>query len=142
LKGVALIIGIAIMVFAVGIAVIPQFTSCGSQGKAIQISADKTVPMKCTWTGQGELALSLPVFAVGAMMAASRRKESIRNLSILGIILGVAVLLTSTMFIGVCATPGMLCNSVMLPSLILLGSLVILGSLIGLIASIKGKEAN
>jgi hypothetical protein len=140
MKGVALVIGIVIMVFAIGVATIPRFSTCESQGKSIITSNGKTVPMKCNWTGQAELALGIPLFAVGVMMTASRRKENIRNLSIMGIILGSAILLIPTVLIGVCATPGMLCNSVMLPSLVFFGSLVILTGIVGLIASFKVKE--
>lgn len=73
-------------------------------------------------------------------MIASRRKENIRNLSILGVILGVVVLLLPTVLIGVCTTAGMLCNSAMSPALILIASLIILAGITGLIVSLRTKE--
>jgi hypothetical protein len=142
LKSILLVIGIVIMIFAVGVAVIPRFTTCESQGKLITLANGKTIPMKCSWSGQAELALGIPLFAVGAMMTASRRKENIRNLSILAIVLGAVMLLVPTLLIGVCTTAGMLCNAVMSPALILVSSLVILAGIIGLIVSLKAKEQN
>ncbi len=85
--------GIALMIFAIAIAVIPQFNTCEYNGKAIELQNGKTVPMKCKWTAQAEMALAIPLVGVGAMMAASRRKESKRNLAITGGILGVIAIM-------------------------------------------------
>ncbi|MCX6007053.1 MAG: DUF4418 family protein [Chloroflexi bacterium] len=140
MKGVALVTGIIIIVLAVSIAAIPQFTTCGSQGKMLTTSTGTVIPMKCTWTGQAELALSLPLFAVGVLLLISRRKESLRNLSFMGMILGALVILLPTNLIGVCAAPGMICISVMMPAMIFFGTLTILTSIVVLIISVWTKE--
>ncbi|MFB0535360.1 MAG: DUF4418 family protein [Anaerolineae bacterium] len=129
-----------IIVLAILIGAIPQFTDCQSQGRALTLANGKQVSMKCHWTGQGELALAVPFVAVGALMGFSRRKESQRNLGLVGIVLGVLVILLPTALIGVCASPDMLCNSVMRPALILLGSVVTAISLLIVVSSIRGQD--
>jgi hypothetical protein len=100
-----------------------------------------TTPMKCSWTAKAELAVAVPLFVVGAIMSFSRRRETRIGLSILGTILGIAVLLLPTSLIGVC-TSNMLCNTVMKPVLLATGSLATAVSMVGIAFSIgvKGKE--
>jgi hypothetical protein len=62
--------------------------------------------------------------------AVSRRKESRRIISALGVLLGAVVILLPTYLIGVCASADMLCNSVMKPTLILAGTRIIAISLV------------
>lgn len=131
--------GIALMIFAIAIAVIPQFSTCEYNGKAIETAAGKFVPMKCKWTAQAELGLAIPLVGVGAMMAASRRKESKRNLAIAGGILGVVAIMIPTQLIGVC-TSNMPCNNVMEPSLIAFGSLVTAFSVGAVVMAQRKKE--
>lgn len=134
------VFGIVLLVVALAIAVIPNFTDCQSQGKAITMASGKTTPMKCHWTGRAELATAVPLLGVGAMMTFSRRRQSLMNLSILGIILGAVVMALPTSLIGVCTTPGMICNSVMKPSLLALGGVVTGISLVSIVASSRKKE--
>ena len=47
----------AILVLAIVIGVVPQFTDCQSQGRALALTNGKTVPMKCHWTAQAALAI-------------------------------------------------------------------------------------
>jgi len=131
---------VLIVVMALVIAIVPQFTDCQSQGRAIELANGKTVAMKCHWTATAELALAIPIAAVGILLGFSRRKESMRNLSILGIVLGAVAILVPTTLIGVCASPDMLCNSVMRPLLILMGVLLVVISVISLIASRRITE--
>lgn len=126
---------VLIVILALVIAIVPQFTDCQSQGRALQLSTGKTVAMKCHWSATAELALAIPVAVVGLLLGFSRRKESIRNLSILGIVLGAVAILVPTVLIGVCASPDMICNSVMRPVLILMGTLLVAISVVTLIAS-------
>ena len=131
--------GIALMVFAIAIAVIPQFSTCEYNGKSIQTASGTTVPMKCKWTAQAELGLAIPIVGVGALMTASRRKESKRNLAIAGGILGIIAIMVPTQLIGVCSS-GMPCNLVMKPSLIALGSMVTAFSAVGVVMAQRKKE--
>jgi hypothetical protein len=133
------ILGVVILVLAIAIAAIPQFTTCESQGKMLILTSGKTVPMKCSWTARSEIAVAVPLFAVGAMMIPGRRKESQFFLSIFGVVLGIFAVLLPTKLIGVCSS-NMLCNTVMKPSLLALGSVTILMGLIGIVINRNRKE--
>jgi hypothetical protein len=131
---------VVLIVLAVGIAVVPMFTDCLSQGKSLKTTTGMSVPMKCHWSGVAELALAVPLAVVGGLLAFSRRKESRRNLSIVGAALGAVAILVPTALIGVCASSDMLCNSVMRPALILMGTLTIAMSLVGLVIGGRSPE--
>ena len=133
-------LGIALIVIALAIAIVPFFTDCQSQGKTLTTDTGKTVPMKCHWTGIAEIGVAVPLLAVGAIMTASRRKGDLRNLGILGIILGAMAIAFPAGLIGVCQTPTMLCHSAMQTSLIVLGSLAIVGSIVAVVLSRKTNE--
>ncbi len=128
--------GIGFVALALVAAITPLFTDCQSQGRAITLANGKTIPMKCHWTGQAELALALPLVAVGMMTTASRRRETIRALSVAGIFLGAMVLFVPSMLIGVCASNDMLCNLIMRPTLMMAGALT-MG--IGLVTLIRAR---
>ncbi len=121
--------GIALVVLALAIAIVPAFTDCQSQGKALTTTNGKTVPMKCHWTGIAEIGVAVPLLTVGAMMTANRRRDDLRSLGVVGVILGVMAISFPFGLIGVCATPTMVCHTVMRPTLIILGSLAVVGSI-------------
>jgi len=131
---------VLMVVLALVIGIVPQFTDCQSQGRALELPTGKTVAMKCHWSATAELALAIPIAAVGVLLGFSRRKESMRNLSILGIVLGAVTILVPTVLIGVCASADMLCNSVMRPLLILMGVLLVVISVVTLLASNRITE--
>jgi len=120
-----------LILFSLLIGIAPQFTDCQSQGRSIELANGRTIPMKCHWTGQAEIVVAGPMLAVGGFMGFNKRKESLRALSILGIILGVFAVLIPTYLIGVCASFEMLCNSLMKPILIFSGVVVSVASLVG-----------
>jgi hypothetical protein len=130
-------VAVLMILLSVLIGVIPLYTDCESHGRALTLADGRQIPMKCHWTAQAESAVAVPLFATGALLTTSKKKESMRNLGILGAILGVFVILLPTALIGVCANPEMVCNSVMKPTLILTGSLVIALSLFGVVKSFK-----
>lgn len=132
--------GIVIIVLAVAIAVVPAFTDCQSQGKSLVTSTGKAVPMKCHWSGIAEIGVAVPMLAVGAIMAVNRRKNNVMTMGVLGVVLGGLAIAFPNGLIGVCATPTMLCQTVMKPALTVLGSLAIVGSLGVMILSRKAKE--
>jgi len=131
--------GIALIVLALGIAIIPNLTDCLSQGMTLTLANGSTAPMKCHWTSQAEMALSVPLLAVGAMMFTAKRKDSLRNLSIIGGVIGLAVLAVPTYLIGVCATPSHLCHSVEYPTLLAMGGFVTGIGLLGTVVAQKIK---
>lgn len=116
---------IVILVLAVLIAVVPQYTDCESHGRMLTLDNGKQVSMKCHWTARAELGLGLPLAGVGLMMFGSRRKESRRILGIAGIALGAVTIMLPANLIGVCMNPDMPCLAIMKPSLLLMGTLVI-----------------
>ncbi len=133
------VLGVTIIALALAITIIPQFTNCQAQGHLLKLADGRTVPMKCTWTARAEIATGVPILAVGSMMLFTRKRESLRHLGVLGLILGVLVMLLPTSLIGVCSS-SMLCNTVMKPSLLAFGSLVTAASLIGVTLSLRKGE--
>jgi len=116
------VLGVTLIVLALALAVVPRFTDCQSQGKAIELASGKTVPMKCHWTGVAEIGVAAPLLALGAMITVNRRKSSLMPLGIMGVVLGALAVSFPAGLIGVCQNPMMLCASVMKPVLITLGS--------------------
>jgi hypothetical protein len=126
-------VGAIIIALALAIGIIPQFTDCLSQGGAIELPSGATIPMRCHWTRQAEVAVALPLLVVGIAMVASRSKPALRVLSIVAISLGLAAVLLPTYLIGVCVSQEMICNLVMKPTLLLAGILTMAVGLVGLI---------
>jgi len=116
---------LSLIILALLIAIVPIFSDCLSAGRMLTLADGREIPMKCHWTGRAELGLGLPLLAVGLTMFFSRRKESKRNLGIVGVTLGVVTILLPTVLIGVCGMPDMPCHAIMQPALTLMGILVI-----------------
>lgn len=133
-------IGILMVVLALVVGIVPMFTDCESQGRMLTLADGRQISMKCHWTARAELALAVPLAAVGGIELFNKRKETKITLSILGIVLGILVILLPTALIGVCGNPEMICNMVMKPALILGGSIISGLSLISLYQSISKKE--
>jgi len=124
------ILGVTIIVLALAISIIPSFTDCASQGGALTLASGKEIPMKCHWTAKAEIAVGVPLMAVGAVTVVNRRKQALMALGIVGGLLGLfAILLTTNGLIGVCTTPTMICRTVMKPAMTVLGSAAIAASL-------------
>ena len=120
---------VSLVVLAVLISVVPQFTSCESQGRMLTLKDGRQVSMKCNWTARAELGIGLPLIAVGTTMFFSRRKETRRYLGLVGATLGALAILLPTGLIGVCSNPDMTCLSTMKPATILIGAVVVGASL-------------
>lgn len=119
------IAGALSILLALALAIVPQFSDCASQGRALTLADGRQIPMKCHWTARAEIAVAAPLAMTGALLLVSRRRESVRLLSGIGAVAGVAAILLPTALIGVCGNPDMICNSFMRPFLILTGSLVV-----------------
>jgi hypothetical protein len=126
------VLGIILMLLAVGLIAVPRFTDCESQGKAIETATDGMVPMKCHWAGIAEIGVAIPMYVVAAVMIINRRRKTLTFLSLLGMVLGGLAIAFPTRLIGVCSDPMMLCSTVMKPVLVLLGGGAILASGTGL----------
>jgi hypothetical protein len=134
------IIGVLLIVLSLVVALVPMFTDCQSQGREIVLENGKTVAMKCHWSGRAELVVAIPLLVLGIMDIVNRNLLVLRNLSILGIVLGIFIILIPTNLIGVCISPDMICNSTMRPILILAGILVIVANVVGLWISRKPQD--
>lgn len=134
------VFGVILVVLAIAVAIVPMFTDCQSQGNTLALANGKTAPMKCHWTGVAELGMAIPLFGIGGMMIASRRKESIMYLGISGLIVAGVILAIPTSLIGVCSMPTHICVSTMKPALLSLGSIAGIVSVVGLVLSRRGKE--
>jgi hypothetical protein len=134
------VIGGTLIVLALLIGIVPMFTDCESQGRSLTLANGREIPMKCHWTGLAELAMAAPLLVVGGLMTTSKRKESLRNMNVIAVVAGIAVILLATTLIGVCANPDMRCNSVMKPTMILAGGLVVALGLVGLVQGLRRKD--
>ena len=123
-------VGFFLMLMALVVGIVPLFTDCNAQGHMMTLANGNTVPMKCHWTALGEVAMAVPLLAVGGLMAFNRRRETLRALSIVGTMLGIFIVMLPTQLIGVCPNPDMLCNMVMRPTLVFAGSLVTAASMV------------
>lgn len=119
------VFGAIMVILALVTAALPQFTDCQSQGRALTLQNGKTVPMKCHWTAEAEMALGGTLLALGGLVYFNKRRETLRSLAILGGVLGVFVILVPANLIGVCSGNEMLCNILMKPTLLLSGILTI-----------------
>ncbi len=135
-----ILLGIVLLALALAIIIIPQYTTCEHEGRYITLQNGRPIPMKCSWTAKAEIAVGVPLAVAGALMAISRKKESLRNLALIGIVLGIFVILLPTdAMIGVCKS-NMDCHNIMKPTLIVLGAVAIGICLASLIVSQVGEE--
>lgn len=131
--------GIVLVVLAVLVAVVPMVNNCLAEGKLITTAAGKSIPMKCFWSAQAELATGAALAVVGGLLAFSRRRETQRYLAVVGAVLGAIVMLLPTSLIGVCTDMTASCNLVMRPAMLLTGALVIAVNLGVFVASSRGR---
>jgi hypothetical protein len=132
--------GAVIVILALAVGIVPQFTDCHSQGQVLKLANGNTTEMKCFWTAMASIALAIPLAISGILLAFSKHRETRRMVSILGATLGAGVILLPTALIGVCANPTHLCNMIMRPTLLLSGSLIALTSLIVLGTQFRREE--
>jgi hypothetical protein len=126
-------IGAILVALTLVIGIVPQFTDCLAQGSVIELANGVTMPMRCHWTRQAEVAVALPLAVVGILVLVGRQRQTQRALLLVGIALGIAAILLPTYLIGVCASEDMICNMLMKPTLLFAGVLVTATSLAGLI---------
>ncbi len=135
------VLAVFLIILAGVISVVPQFTSCESQGLHLDIKGGTSVPMKCHWTARAELAVGIPFGISGLILLLVKKKESRIALGIVSAFFGMFTILLPTVLIGVCANPDMLCNSIMKPTLIFSGSLAIAISLAVIVSSYRRKTS-
>jgi len=95
--------------------------------------------MRCLWTAHAEATLGVILAVVAAGMWFLKGKETRAILSILGIIIGFAILMMATRFlfgIGVCINPDMPCVVYMRPAVYTVAPIIIAISAIGLVINL------
>lgn len=102
----------------------PSYYNCAAEGKSIQLTGGRTIPMKCLWTARAGMALGGIALLIGVLLLMSRNRESRKFLCLLALAIGVLIILFPTALIGVCGNPQMSCASVMKPILLLTGFIV------------------
>lgn len=132
---------ILIALLAVAIVAVPLVTNCQAKGMALTLADGRQVPMKCFWTAMAEIGVGVPLLGIAGLLAFSRRKESRRNLGLMGLVLGAFAVLFPTALIGVCANPAHNCNMIMLPTLMFSGAVAMAISLGTLLYSQRTAEA-
>jgi hypothetical protein len=133
--------GIMLIILALTIAIVPQFTDCEARGRSIVLPNGAMIPMRCHWTARAEIATAVPLVAVGGMIAATGRQRTIRALAAVGMLLGTMSLLLPASLIGVCPNPDMLCNMVMRPALMFAGVLTVAVSLVALLGGTQTEQS-
>lgn len=139
MKTTRLFLGVALVVLAIAIAVVPHFNTCQYNGKLITLSSGAAIPMKCTWSAQASIATGAGLLAVGILLPFSRKKETTGFLSVIGITMGAMALLIPTKLIGVCGS-SMPCHTFMQPFLVSSGGLAMALSAVGLVVAFSSKE--
>ncbi len=114
-------LAVMVILLAMVVGIVPQFTDCQSQGKAIELPNGKSLPMKCHWTARAEIVPAVPLLVCGFAMLESRRREGWRQQAVMTMVLGLLVILLPTALIGVCAKADMVCHALMKPMLTLAG---------------------
>jgi len=122
------VLGVAMIVLALVLAIAPVFTDCQSQGKSLTTAEGKTVAMKCHWTGVAEIAAAVPLGLAGIFALIGRRRETKRFAAIVGAVSGVLAILFATSLIGTCMSASMYCNVAMKPIILAAGILAIVVS--------------
>ena len=123
------ILGTAMIILALVLAIAPVFSDCESGGKMLTTADGRSVSMKCHWTGIAEIAAAVPLGIAGIYATRARRKETTRFAAIVGAGSAVIALLLPTVLIGTCMSPTMLCNLLMRPILLAAGILAVVVSI-------------
>ena len=127
------VIAAILIILALIVGIVPQFTDCLAQGREIEMPNGKTIPMKCHWTRQAEVAVALPLLVVGVLMLFSHRRSAQRILAAVALILGISAILVPAYLIGTCASAEMICNLLMKPILLFAGIVVVATSVVALV---------
>ena len=134
------VVALVLFVFALFVAIFPQFFTCQAHGFAIELPKG-TIPMRCLYTAHTQMALGIMVAIVAIGLWFLRQKETRTILSILGIVGGFLILMTVTrapgLGIGVCVNPDMPCVVYMRPTIFMLAPLIMVDSAVGLVLSLK-----
>jgi CHASE2 domain-containing sensor protein len=161
--GYVKVLAVLIIVIALVIIIVPQFTNCeygrdngatsttSTDTTATVVYASMTSPaaaatmpyrmMKCYWAAHAEIIAGVPLLAIGALLLFARRKETTRALGILTAVLGVLTVLIPTSVVGTCLNEQMVCNTQMKPALLIAGGIIVaLGVAVVVVGEMKRES--
>ncbi len=133
------VIAAILIILALVVGIVPQFTDCLAQGREIEMPNGRTMPMKCHWTRQAEVAVALPLLVVGVLMLFTRRRSTLRILAAVALALGISAILVPAYLIGTCASAEMICNLLMKPVLLFAGIVIVVTSVVALVY-LRGED--
>lgn len=144
------VLAVLLMIVALAIIIVPQFTNCeygkehpatinmktsdaglvqyASMGSMDTTAAEASVPyrmMKCFWSARAEIVAGVPLFALGVFLLFARRKETFRVIGVVAALIGVLTILIPTTVVGTCLNPDMVCNTQMKPTLFICGGIAV-----------------
>ena len=90
----------------------------------ITTAAGGAVPMKCFWSARASLGNGGLAIVAGGLLLLSNHAPFCLGVTIMLVFLGLAIILTPGLLIGVCASEMMSCHMGTLPALTLLGLLL------------------
>lgn len=108
-----------------------EYASMGgmeTSGEGATAGASTSVPyrmMKCFWSARAEIMTGVPLVVLGVLLLFARRKETIRVIGIMTLVLGVLTILIPTTVVGTCVNPAMVCNTEMKPTLLVAGGITV-----------------
>ncbi len=117
--------GSILVVAAITIAAVALAFNCQADGKSLVLANGRQVPMKCYYTAMAEVATAASLLILGGLLFLSKRRETARNLGIMGLALGGVVMLLPTYLIGVCADHAASCNMILRPTMLLAGVIIL-----------------
>jgi hypothetical protein len=144
------VLAILIIIMGLVIVIVPQFTNCeygavhpatinmqsavagaveyASTGGMSTSGESAGVPyrmMKCFWSARAEIVAGVPLVVLGVLLFFARRKETIRVIGILTVLLGVLTVIIPAQLVGTCANTAMVCNREMKPTLFVAGGITV-----------------
>ena len=97
------------------------FPVCEHYGDYVITQGGMQLPMTCGWTARAEAGLGALLIVAGGMVLARNTRETLQAAGIFSMALGVLVVLTPMVLIGMCKAADHPCRVLTLPGLVLLG---------------------
>jgi hypothetical protein len=147
-------IGIALVVLALLIGVIPALTNCDATWQPFSAllgvkpmdsmgagTGAPVVHMRCYRTAEASWWAAVPLAALGVGMTITSRKPVLLGLAGGAALFGAAAIFLPTVMPGTCGSPDAVCNLLLKPSLILFGGMGIALSAVGLVVVSRRPDA-
>jgi len=101
------------------------FPVCEHYGNYVVTQTGMQLPMACGWTARAETGLGILLIVTGGILLARNSEETRRATGIFSAAIGVLVILTPTVLIGMCKAADHPCRLLTLPGLEIIGIVTI-----------------